>query len=108
MKFAARAAPSIRTKAPLLTVLVARDGSRFMARCPELDLVTEMDDEQASIQAMTEMIREYADDYRAGRREFSTSPNRAHHRPYVDRVLACRGEWDLRELIEARCGRIHI
>ncbi len=51
---------------------------------------------------MVEMIREYAEDYRARESLFLASPNRAHHKPYVDRILACRDEWELWELSEVR------
>ncbi len=94
--------------APILTVLLVRDGERFMAKCVELDLVTEMDTPQEALQAMVEMIREYAEDYRARESLFLASPNRAHHKPYVDRILACQDEWELWELLEVRHGRLHL
>jgi len=93
---------------PLLTVLLIQDAGRFMAKCVELDLVTEMDTPHKALQAMVEMIREYAEDYRAREEVFAASPNRAHHKPYVDRVLACRDEWELWELIAIRHGRLHL
>lgn len=79
-----------------------------MAKCPELDLVTEMDTSQEALHAMIEMIREYAEDYHARERIFAASPNRAHHKPYIDRVLACQDEWELWELIEIRHGRLQL
>ena len=94
--------------APILTVLVIHDDGRFMAKCPELDLVTEMDTPQQALYAIVEMIREYAEDYRARESVFAASPNRAHHKPYVARILACRDEWELWELIEVRHGRLHL
>jgi hypothetical protein len=42
--------------APILTVLLVRDDQRFMAKCPELDLVTEMDTTAAALHAMVETI----------------------------------------------------
>jgi hypothetical protein len=42
--------------APMLTVLLVKDAGRFMAKCTELDLVTEMDSSQAALQAIVEMI----------------------------------------------------
>ncbi|MEK7474267.1 MAG: hypothetical protein AAB152_01415 [Candidatus Coatesbacteria bacterium] len=108
MKSRTASPPLIQTKVPLLTLLVAKDNGRFMARCPELDLVTEMDRQEETIQAMIEMIREYAEDYTRRIKEFATSPNRAHHRPYVDRIAACENEWAVRELIEVRFGRVHV
>jgi methyl coenzyme M reductase gamma subunit len=75
---------------------------------PELDLVTEMDTPAAALHAMVEMIREYAEDYRAREELFAASPNRAHHKPYIERILACRDEWELWELLEVRHGRLHL
>lgn len=94
--------------APLLTVLLVKDEERFMAKCLELDVVTEMDTPQEALQAILEMIREYAADYHAREQLFIASPNRAHHKPYVDRILACQDEWELWELIEIRHGRLHL
>lgn len=94
--------------APILTILLIKDDGRIMAKCPELDLVTEMDTPQQALHAMIEMIQEYAEDYRARESVFVSSPNRAHHKPYIDRVLACRDEWELWELIEIRHGRLQL
>ncbi len=68
-----------------------------MAKCPELDLVTEMDTPAEALQAMVEMIREYAEDYRAREELFAASPNRAHHKPYVRRS---------RSLVPRRVGAV--
>lgn len=92
----------------MLTVLVLKDDGRFMAKCLELDLVTEMDTPHEALQAMLEMIREYAEDYRARERLYRASPNRAHHKPYIDRIVACRDKWELWELIEIRHGRLYL
>ncbi len=94
--------------APILTILLIQDAGRIMVKCPELDLVTEMDTPQEALRAMIEMIQEYAEDYRAREKIFTASPNRAHHKPYIDRVLACRDEWELWELIEIRHGHLHL
>ncbi len=94
--------------APILTILLIQDDGRVMAKCAELDLVTEMDTPQEALHAMVEMIREYAEDYRARESLFLASPNRAHHKPYIDRIVACRDEWELWELIEIRHGRLQL
>ncbi|MBI1743139.1 hypothetical protein HYR54_08750 [Candidatus Acetothermia bacterium] len=94
--------------APTLTVLLVKDDGYFMAKCPELDLVTEMDKPQEALHAMVEMIREYAEDYHQREQVFLASPNRAHHKPYVDSILACRDEWAVWELLEVRHARIHL
>ncbi len=100
--------PEIEASVPLLTVYVVKDTGRFMAKCPELDLVTEMDSEESAFQAIVEMIQEYAEDYRKRIKQFSHSPNRAHHRPYVEQILSCKNEWQVKELIDIRYGHVHL
>ncbi len=78
------------TGVSLLTVFIIRDDERYMAKCPELDLVTEMDDREDALRAIVEMIKEYAEDYKEREDIYLQSPNRAHHKPYVDTVMACQ------------------
>lgn len=92
------------TTASLLTVLLIKDDGRCMAKCPELDLVSEMDTKEEALQAMVELIREYAQDYEAGEEVYLRSSNRAHHKAYIDRIVACRDEWEVLELIGIRHG----
>ncbi len=92
------------TRPPLLTVYILRDDGRFMAKCPELDLVTEMDSREEVLDAMLEMIQEYAEDYQTRLSQFSKSPNPAHHKPYVEAEVACKTKWDLLELINVKYG----
>lgn len=93
---------------PLLTVFIIKDNGRFMARCPELDLVTEMDTPEGAFKAIVEMVKEYAEDYKKREEIFTKSPNRAHHKPYIDRILECKDEWSLYELIAVKYGHIHL
>ncbi len=76
----------------VITVSIIRDSGKYMAKCHELDLVTEMDSEREALKAMIEMIGEYAEDYRAEEAVYLRSPNRAHHKPYVDMIMACQDE----------------
>ena len=55
---------TIVTGVSLLTVFIAKDDDSYMAKCPELDLVTEMDTKEGALRAMVEMIMEYAEDYK--------------------------------------------
>jgi predicted RNase H-like HicB family nuclease len=89
----------IVSSAPMLTVLLVKDDGHSMAKCVELDLITEMDTPQEALQAIVEMMREYAEDYRERENLFLASPNRAQHKPYIDRILACRDEWAVWELL---------
>jgi len=94
------------TSVSLLTVFIIKDDERYMAKCPELDMVTEMDDREDALKAIVEMIKEYAEDYKEREDIYLRSPNRAHHKPYVDRVMACQDEWEIMELIEVHYGRL--
>jgi predicted RNase H-like HicB family nuclease len=94
------------TSVSLLTVFIIKDDERYMAKCPELDLVTEMDDREDALMAIVEMIKEYAEDYKEREDIYLQSPNRAHHKPYVDRVMACQDEWEIMELLEVHYGRL--
>ncbi|HED04085.1 MAG TPA: hypothetical protein ENI60_04890 [Candidatus Fraserbacteria bacterium] len=82
------------------------EDQRILAQCIELDLITEMDSAKATLKAIVEMIREYAEDYREREELFAHSPNRAHHKPYVDEVLRCNTEQELLERLVVRYGSI--
>ena len=96
------------TPRPLLTVIVARDGQRFSACCPELDLLTEMDTADAALADLLSMMREYAEEYQADRARFCRSPNRAHHHPFIQEILRCADLWELREKVSVRFGHLHL
>ncbi|HIE28423.1 TPA: hypothetical protein EYP66_14180 [Candidatus Poribacteria bacterium] len=81
------AKPTILSPPKLLTILVLKDGDKFSAKCIELDLITEMDNPQAALTDLLEIIKEYAQDYYARLSLFSESPNRAHHRPYIEQFF---------------------
>jgi predicted RNase H-like HicB family nuclease len=107
-KAAKRSLPNAITGVSFLTVLIIKDNNRYMAKCPELDLVTEMDTTEEALKAMVELIREYAEDYKSREEIYLKSPNRAHHKPYVDRIMACQDEWEVMELIGVRYGHLHV
>jgi predicted RNase H-like HicB family nuclease len=94
---------TIVTNISLLTVFIIKDDGRYMAKCPELDLITEMDSKEEALKTMVEMIREYAEDYKAREDIYLRSPNRAHHKPYVDMIVACHDEWEIMEFVGVRC-----
>lgn len=101
-------AESVVTNISLLTVFIVKDDGRYMAKCPELDLITEMDSKEEALRAMVEMIKEYAEDYRAEEDIYLRSPNRAHHKPYVDMIMDCQDEWEIMELLGVRYGHLHV
>lgn len=90
----------VRLTPSLLTIVVFPDSGRYVAKCIELDLTTEMDTPEEVVRAMVEMLREYAEDYHAREEMFVRSPNRSHHKPYVDVLLKCKTDWDIREWLE--------
>lgn len=91
----------------MLSMLLALDGEKYCAFCPELDLVTEMDTPEEAIDDMLESIKDYAEEYMEDFEAYSKSPNRAHHLPYIKAVSACKSNWDLRMLIEIKHGLVH-
>ena len=91
-----------------LTVLLAKDNGRYCAKCPELDLVTELPTAEEALQDLLEAMREYAREYLHERTRYAASPNRSHHLPYVEAVAACKTDWDLRALIKIQHGFVHI
>ncbi|MDI6751519.1 MAG: hypothetical protein QME07_01485 [bacterium] len=93
---------------PLLTVCIFKDNNRFCAKCLELDLVTEMDTIEEVAEEILSEIKEYAKEYTEDVNLYSSSPNRAHHLPYIKAIVSCKNDWDLRMLLEVRYGSIHI
>ena len=100
--------PKIMVAEPLLTVLLAKDNGHYCAKCPELDLVTELSTANAALEDLIEAIRDYAKEYLQDRDRYATSPNRAHHQPYIEAVSACKTDWELRTLIEIKHGLVHV
>jgi len=100
--------PRIHLSEKRLSILMARDGDYYCAYCPELDLVTEMDTAESALKDILEAMRDYAEEYMNEKALYSSSPNRAHHLPYVKEIFSCKTEWDLRMLIEVSYGVIHV
>lgn len=93
---------------PLLTVLLAKDNGHYCAKCPELDFVTELLTADAALEDRIETIGDYAKEYLRERDQYSTSPNRAHHLPYIEAITSCKTDWELRTLIEIKHGLVHV
>ena len=89
---------------PRLTVILAPDLQDKMvcAFCPELDLVSEMPTEQEALRDLLEAMHDYAELYQAEFELYAKSPNRAHHWPYVQAILAAQDEWQLKMLLDVR------
>ena len=100
--------PKILIPEPRLTVLLAKDDGSYCAKCPELDLVTQLPTAEAALTDLIEAMRDYAAEYLQDRKLYAASPNHAHHLPYVEAVAPCKTDWDLRALIEIRHGFVHV
>ncbi len=102
--------PTLTLKGPRLTVLLAYDPDDRMvcAFCPELDLVVEEPTEQEALDALLEAMRLYAEEYANELEIYQKSPNRAHHWPYVQAVLAAEDDWDLKALLDVRYGTLQL
>ena len=100
--------PKIVVAEPRLTVLLAKDNGSYCAKCPELDLVTQLPTAEAALADLIEAMRDYAAEYLRDRKLYAASPNRAHHLPYGEAIASCKTDWDLRALIEIRHGFVHI
>jgi len=92
----------------LLTVVIFPDESKFGAKCLELDLITEDDTPDKALTSIVEMIREYAEEYNQRFERFSESPNRAHHKPYVQRILNCENDWEVLEVTEVKYSSLQL
>ncbi len=100
--------PHIVVSEPRLSVLLAKGNGSYCAKCPELDLVTQLPTAEAALADLIDAIRDYASEYLRDHKLYATSPNRAHHLPYVEAIAACKTDWDLRALIEIRHGFVHV
>ena len=100
--------PRISINEKKLTVLLAQDNGNFCASCPELDLVTAMDSEEATLNDLLEAMQDYAREYLAELSLYRDSPNRAHHYPYIRAIAACENKWDLKTMIEIRYGYLYV
>jgi predicted RNase H-like HicB family nuclease len=100
--------PRIMMQEKRLSILLALDGEKFCAYCPELDLVTEMDTPEEAIVDMIEAIKDYAEEYMEDFELYSKSPNKAHHLPYIKAISSCKTDWDLRMMIEIKHGLVHV
>jgi hypothetical protein len=56
--------PKIMVAEALLTVLLAKDNGHYCAKCPELDLVTELPTAAAALEDLIEAIRDCIIDIR--------------------------------------------
>jgi hypothetical protein len=100
--------PKILVQEKRLSLLIAKEDERFCCYCPELDLATEMHTYEEAVDDMIEAIKDYANEYMNEVDLYSQSPNRAHHLPYIEAIVSCKTDWELRMLIEIKHGLVHV
>ena len=101
--------PKIVVAEKTLTILLAKDADgSYCAKCPELDLVTQLPTADAALEDLIEAIKDNAKEYLRDRALYAASPNRAHQLPYIEAIAACKKEWDLRTLIEIKHGLVYV
>ena len=100
--------PKILTFEKRLTVILARDEEGFCAYCPELDLVTEMNTAEEALEDLIEGMKDYAEEFMADLPLYASSPNRAHHLPYIKEITACKNDWEIKMLLEVQYGLVHV
>jgi predicted RNase H-like HicB family nuclease len=66
-----------------LTAIIEPSGGGFVISCPELDLATQGKTEDEALNDLIEMVIDYAQQYSEKMKEFSRSPNRSSHLPYI-------------------------
>src|SRR2546425_11270162 len=100
--------PQILVPEHKLTILLAKDNGSYCATCPELDLVTQLPTADAALEDLIEAIRDCSKEYLRDRKLYSTSPNRAHHLPYIEAIAAANTDRVLRSRIEVKndCGHV--
>ncbi|MBF0464903.1 MAG: hypothetical protein HQK88_07150 [Nitrospirae bacterium] len=100
--------PKIMMQEKRFTILIALDGEKYCAYCPELDLVTEMDTPEEAAEDIFEAMKDYANEYIEDLELYSVSPNRAHHLPYVKTIYSCNTDWELKMMTEINYGVIYV
>lgn len=66
-----------------LTAIIEPSEGVYVASCPELDLATEGNTSEESLDDLIDMAIDYAEQYMEEFDLFSKSPNRASHKPYI-------------------------
>ena len=100
--------PKIMVAEKRLSIILAKSDEGYCAYCPELDLVTQLDTPEETLKDMVEAIRDYADEYLREQELYASSPNRAHHLPYVEAVASCKTDWEIYSLLEVRYGYLQL
>jgi bifunctional DNA-binding transcriptional regulator/antitoxin component of YhaV-PrlF toxin-antitoxin module len=75
---------------------------QYIAACPELDLATAGDGEEAAVEDLVEAMEEYAQDYLERLDLFASSPNRGAHLPLILSVASCSSKAEIQELLSVK------
>jgi len=104
----AKRKPTLVTRGPLISIIMAKDNDMICAFCPELDIVSEMRSAELALCDLLEALQDYAHEYNKNYKLYRKSPNRGHHWPYIQAILKTKNNWDLRKLLDIRYGDIHL
>ena len=74
---------AIKDVSEKLTALIEPSEGVYVATCPELDLATEGNTPEETLDDLIDMAVDYAEQYMEEFELFSKSPNRAAHKPYI-------------------------
>lgn len=69
-----RRKPMILVPEHRLTILLARDNGSYCAKCPALDLVTQLATADEALEDLLEAIRDYSKEYLRDRKLYAASP----------------------------------
>ncbi|MGH7801179.1 MAG: hypothetical protein ACREOW_11235 [Thermodesulfobacteriota bacterium] len=74
---------AIKDVSEKLTAIIEHSEGVYVATCPELDLATEGNTPEETLDDLIDMAMDYAEQYMEEFELFSRSPNRAAHKSYV-------------------------
>ncbi|MBI5199319.1 MAG: hypothetical protein HZA09_04805 [Nitrospirae bacterium] len=74
---------AIKDVSDKLTAIIEPSEGVYVASCPELDLATEGNTPEESLDDLIDIAIDYAEQYMEDFELFSKSPNRSSHKPYI-------------------------
>lgn len=89
---------ALKTEVDQLTAVIEPDGDRFLAICPELDLVAS---ETSPEEALSELVSEaiiYAEEYLTEEDLYRKDPVRVRHAHWIHRITSSPDESAVRRL----------
>lgn len=88
----------LKERATALTAIVEPSDGKYVIVCPELDLAAEGDTPEAAFEYLIEMVIDYAEEYMEEYDQFTRSPNRAAHAPFIQAIHAMGSKENVKTL----------